>query len=423
MEITRADVDGCPELRVSGRLDSYWSRHLGEAIDELLREGIHRARLNLADTSYISSAGIRVLLQAYKQFVAVGGALVVVEPSARVREVLDLAGLGTLLGTAAVAPAKEAARGDAVVWRLEEDGCAFEAYDCERGARLAWRVEGSPELLPAAAFEERHAATFKLSRDVMALGIGAFGDSWAACRERFGEFLAVGGCAACQPTDETGCADDMVSTGTFTPSLMTLHSLSCQGKFARLVRFESAGGGGPVGLTTIVRGCLAAAGPAGEAAPAAGVVLVAESAGLLGAALKRPPVGNGNAALFRHPEVRQWLSFSPVRSHTRAVAVVVGVAARAPVPEPPAKLLRPLDADGKLVGHFHAAAFGYRPLRKGYIEMEATVRRLFEGGGLQGVLHLLADHRPGCGAGESEFTRGACWVGPLESISSPEQTS
>jgi len=50
------------------------------------------------------------------------------------------------------------------------------------------------------------------------------------------------------------------------------------------------------------------------------------------------------------------------------------------------------------------------------IDLKTSVRGLFEGGGLQGVLHLLKDDREFAGAGESEFLRGACWVAPIQSI-------
>jgi hypothetical protein len=42
-----------------------------------------------------------------------------------------------------------------------------------------------------------------------------------------------------------------------------------------------------------------------------------------------------------------------------------------------------------------------------------TVRSLFEDGGIQGVLHLLTDSRPVVGVGQSEFSRGACWMGAI----------
>lgn len=416
MEITRIERGGYPELLVSGRLDSYWARHLSEAIDELMREGIHQTRLNLSQTTYISSAGIRVLVQGFQQFSAVGGALVVVEPSPAVRQVLELAGLATLFSAPAEA-GQASTPGESVVWRHEDPGCAYEGYDCHPGARLLCSVAGRPDLLASAGYREEHAECLRLAPDVFALGLGAFGETYAACRDRFGEFLAVAGCAACQPTDETGCADDMISSGTFVPRMTTLYSVCCRGKLARLLRFEGKPGAGPVGLGNVVSACLAAA-----ASPAVGLVMLAESAGLMGASLKRSPAGTDSGTLFHHPEVRQWLSFSPVRSHARSVAIIAGVAVRSPSPPALAALLRPVKTDSDLLGHFHAAAFGYHPLRKGYVELEGAVKRLFDSGGLQGVLHLLADDRPGAGAGESEFTRGACWVGPLERVLSPEES-
>ena len=100
--------------------------------------------------------------------------------------------------------------------------------------------------------------------------------------------------------------------------------------------------------------------------------------------------------------------------------IIAGVAVQEPAPAPLAALLRPMSASSSLLGHFHAAAFGYHPLRKGFVELEPLVKRLFETGGLEGVLHLLADDRPNLGAGDSEFTRGACWIGPLGQFLSAE---
>ena len=49
------------------------------------------------------------------------------------------------------------------------------------------------------------------------------------------------------------------------------------------------------------------------------------------------------------------------------------------------------------------------------LEMEPLdVLKPVESGGLLGLLHLLHDDREIAGVGESEFTRGACWVAPLD---------
>jgi hypothetical protein len=80
-------------------------------------------------------------------------------------------------------------------------------------------------------------------------------------------------------------------------------------------------------------------------------------------------------------------------------------------------VLRPLGSKPNLIGHFHAAAFTYRPVQKGEINLQETVRSLFKTQSLQGVLHLLSDDRSIHGAGESEFLCGAFWAGPISEIS------
>ena len=50
---------------------------------------------------------------------------------------------------------------------------------------------------------------------------------------------------------------------------------------------------------------------------------------------------------------------------------------------------------------------------KGEIDLQATVATLFEQQSLQSILHLIGDYREATGMGESEFVRGACWVGPI----------
>ena len=67
----------------------------------------------------------------------------------------------------------------------------------------------------------------------------------------------------------------------------------------------------------------------------------------------------------------------------------------------------------RTLGHLHAAPFKYRPLQKGLIELEKTVRPLFEGESAQGIVHLLADDRDPGNIEQSKLVRGACWFAPL----------
>jgi hypothetical protein len=142
--------------------------------------------------------------------------------------------------------------------------------------------------------------------------------------------------------------------------------------------------------------------------------MVAETAGLVGAALKRSPgIKPVDEALFNHPGLREWLNFSPERRHGRNLVLAAGIAARKERMDL-APFLRPLGEEAWPGGHFHAVAFSYRALPQGPIPLNATVTSLFEDQSILGVWHLLNDARPIVGAGESLFVRGAIWAGPID---------
>ncbi|MEW6545126.1 MAG: STAS domain-containing protein [Nitrospirota bacterium] len=418
MEIRKRQAGAHLELTVTGRLDAYWADHLSGQLAEVIRDGAHHLRLDLAGVDFMSSAGLRVLLQYFKQLKSIQGSLVVSEASAPVKTVLALAGFEELLGLKAgptVAPApSQPAEAPSRIKLLERAGATFEVYERAPYQTLACQAMGNPELLDGARFRESHCRTLQFPGDTFAVGLGAFGHDFQDCRGRFGELLAAAGAVAYHPTDGTNVPDYQVQTGAFLPDAQVLYCLKCEGQFSHLVRFEAKPEPGAVPFSELVEACLSV-----TRAELAGLILVAETASLVGAALKRSPVSDGPAgatgAPFRHPDVREWLSFTPERAFAKTLTVVVGVAASndRPVLD---QFLRPLGKRAWPIGHFHAAAFSYRPIKKGEIDLQPTVSALFNGESLQGILHLVNDERDIVGAGQSEFVRGACWVGPIGEV-------
>ncbi len=410
MEVTTQRAGDALEVNIKGRLDAYWADHLSQTLDHAVRQGSHRIRLNLSEVPYISSAGIGVVVQFYKQLKEIYGWLVISEASPGVRNVLEIAKLAPLL--LAEAPAEATTlMGLKLVGHLDAESPTYEVRDIQRGARFMCRVFGDPSLLRGCHFREQHARKMRFPDSTLAVGLGAFGDNFEDCSSRFGDFLAVAGAAAYQPSDGTNVADYLASAGDFVPEMMVLYGAACDGAFSHLVRFDPKAKARAASLSELVTTCLDVVG-----ANAAGIAMVADSAGLIGAALRKSPAATASeSAPFRHPEVREWLSFSAERAHPRALILVTGIAARGDCGalEP---MLRPLAKNAGLKGHFHAAAFSYRPVKKGRIELKPTVASLFEASTLQGVLHLLTDDREIEGAGESEFVRGACWIGPIAEI-------
>ena len=70
-----------------------WDHHVEKALQELIDADRHQVVLDLQDTEYMSSAGLRVLVSTLKAAKKSGGDLKLAQLSGRVKEVLDLAGL------------------------------------------------------------------------------------------------------------------------------------------------------------------------------------------------------------------------------------------------------------------------------------------------------------------------------------------
>jgi anti-anti-sigma factor len=417
MKLTTRPIDLGLEVTVNGRVDSYWADHLMAALDEAVQQGSHYIRLDLADVEYMSSAGIGVLMRTYRRLSAIQGRLQIARPSAKVVKLLNVSGLATLL-LGVTAPAADTTDAEARESSVERDGVQYTIYASAPGARLTCRVFGDAGRLEGCRFGAEDAAVLSIPTSSTVVGLGALGGEFAACERRFGEFLAVAGAASYLPTDGTGTPDYFVSAEASLPESTMLYGVACDGEFARLVRFETGREAAYVSLSKLVSDCLSL-----TEVETAGVVLVAESAGLVGAALRRSPAtGEKPRAPFAHPEIREWLSFTSERVYSQSVVVAAGVATRVSSPKL-APMVRPLGEQDFPAGHIHAAVFTYTPLRRGLIGLRETVAGLYEKEKLQSVLHLLGDGRPITGAGESLLSRGACWIGPIDEVAGREGRS
>jgi hypothetical protein len=154
---------------------------------------------------------------------------------------------------------------------------------------------------------------------------------------------------------------------------------------------------------------------------AAGFVILAESAGVVGATLRQSPVLAASQSPWSFPGVRDLLSFTTERNDERNVVFIVGFAEREPASDI-AAFLRPVGPGTSAQGHFHAAVFPYRPLPRGNPGLRDSVSNLLASESAQSVMHLLADEREFEGVGQTDLMRGACWVGPLKTPGSAAST-
>lgn len=93
MQISSRELKRVNVVTVSGRVDSAASPDLDKTLQGLLEHRRNQIVVELAGVEYMSSAGLRALVSALKAAKKGGGDVVIADPSDRVREVVDLAGL------------------------------------------------------------------------------------------------------------------------------------------------------------------------------------------------------------------------------------------------------------------------------------------------------------------------------------------
>ena len=92
MPITKKPAGETVELFVSGRIDGALANDLEVALLETGRSGAKTIYVNLAEATFLCSAGLRVLLQHWRQMKNGGKTLWLASPSAEVDSVLSMTG-------------------------------------------------------------------------------------------------------------------------------------------------------------------------------------------------------------------------------------------------------------------------------------------------------------------------------------------
>ena len=203
MEITRRVAEHWTELFIEGRLDGYWAEHLDAGLADVVRDGNHRLRLDLTGVTFISSAGIGVLVKFYKRLDAIKGTMVIVRASPAVLTVLDMTRLTALLVDQSP-PSDPATL--TVGTTMVRNGMVCELFDLQRAARLRLSAIGGEHAIGSQADRAGLSQVLRCPPSTTAIGVGSFGAEPGSA-DRSGEFLAVEGAAVCLPADGTEVAD------------------------------------------------------------------------------------------------------------------------------------------------------------------------------------------------------------------------
>ncbi|MGD8314730.1 MAG: STAS domain-containing protein [Syntrophobacterales bacterium] len=91
MEVIEKKQDGICILTLSGRLDASSSSEFREKIFKIIEDGTNRVILDCENLNYISSAGLRVVLEATKEIKQSNGKIMLCALQDYIKEVFEVA--------------------------------------------------------------------------------------------------------------------------------------------------------------------------------------------------------------------------------------------------------------------------------------------------------------------------------------------
>ena len=415
------------ELAVKGRIDAETGVELEHAVAEELRRGHHAIRLDCMDVSFLSSAGIRVLFNVHRAAKTAGARCLIGAASEPVARVLELTRLAPILresrpqesqpreslgtGGRGQTPSGDAA--PAAVGHATSDNRAgrilFVGLELPGSGGLKGDVVGASAaaMLGSGLGRLDDTPSRPVPRHAFGLGLAGLADD--ALATIAGEMLAACGAVFHRAPQPFATVDYSLGEGSLVPTVRLASGLIWEGLPRGRAGFEPADDEPAVRFDELAAALLEQ-----SQADCLALVVVAEVHGIVGAELIRP-LAEATATdnpRSRDPAVAaRWLSFSREPVHARHTALVVGVVTRGNPAGPLDEFVRPLGPDGPS-GHAHAAIFPLRPLKRGAVDLAATVADLAASEPLA-VMHLLGDPQPVLGSGQSDFVRGCCWFAPL----------
>jgi len=391
-------------LALDGRIDAYWSTVLDEAIKDEIRSGNYLVSLDFSKVDYISSAGIRILVKYYKELKAIDGDFSLINLTQAIKSVIELVGMDMLIGKTVTTGQDASVKHDETV---KFDDTVYTVKNLVADNSCSIELCGNPE-----SFYKNPTTNGLIKRQLdqtwFGLGMGAISPDPEDAKQRLGEFIALGEAVAYLPTDSSNAPDYSLKSGKLIPEIQVLYGLFFNDGFDRLLHFDHHDMHHTISFSGLIDHISKITGYTTFA-----LVVVAETAGLVGVSITKSPFEHTPEKIFSYPEVKENVHFTVEAEHARQLAVITGVFTfgenKSLLP-----FCRPLGKNAEISGHAHAAVFSFHQLKKADVDLASAIRNCFENERLIDVMRLLNDDRDVIGIGESRLINGTCWVGKVE---------
>lgn len=388
MKIVEKRVGAHEILEISGRMDGLTAAEIRDRFHLAVTSGKRALIVDFTQVTYLSSAGVRVLIQTHKAFQKTGALFILLSVPDPVAKVLRISGLNQLLTLCPNYESLDLLIKEPVVKHriesLEIEGIRFSRLS--KGISIGRLSEiGSSVKLPTAGYHRYDVVRMPQSEVTYAAGLAALGAEYDEFHPLFGESLTVGHHFFSYPAVQRPAVDYAFFTSGSEHLVNYLYGFAFNGAFSEVLHFDNLPEAIPV--DTLIQSVSGFA-----ATPVFGVVMLCVSGGAMWMHLKRSPVTElqpETGEVFSALSFHEWMNYSVDEEEINKTMVVVGVVKR---PDATESMLAELFPDAGEM-HLHAAIFEtglWSPDPALFEEEIIRVVREFE---VEKIVHLLPSSR------------------------------
>ena len=220
MNIRSERKNGILVVAPEGRLDAFEAANLSKELDTFLKEDDSYMVLDMAGVSYLSSGGIRVLLETHKKLNRKNGHVCLCGLKEYPAQVLKMAGMDSLFITCgSVDEAVNNISITEIIKLHEKDLRSLPCYHrkntsfhvfhaSDRSSSL--KIVGNLMKIMHATLEPGDIRQRRFSEAEYSIGLGALGASLEDCLPLLGEMMTIGGTMVWLPTDGNDTPDFLI---------------------------------------------------------------------------------------------------------------------------------------------------------------------------------------------------------------------
>lgn len=330
LEITEYSIADKLLTKLSGRLDGVNSDDINKYIASILDKGRRNVIFDFSDVSFLSSAGLRVLLINQKKMTAAGGEIAIFKITSNIREVFRLSGflkIFRIIENEDEFEDKSDSNHSVDLSSIELENLSLEIL---KAGDFKGKVEaiGTSDKIELSAYQESDSVIINAKDAEYFFGFAAIGDDWNNNCNYFGESVIINNSLFVYPAVKRPAVDFMIYSDEMTDTKYSvLNGFKFSGEPASYVSFRIKDEF--VEITTLLDSIAEALKTTSFA-----FTIIAESKGLRGMNLKQVPIvenkpQNGKS-IFENDNFSEWVNFPVDKDDFNSIVAGVGYYANSP---------------------------------------------------------------------------------------------